>query len=72
MCPSQALAKFAMILFVINDMLKDEALAQAGVAKLKQAFAIFAENKQKYPLVYERWSPPYPKMPTSVADVHFV
>ncbi|SPO04938.1 related to glucan 1,3-beta-glucosidase [Cephalotrichum gorgonifer] len=50
----KALAKFAMILYVINDMLKDEALAQAGLAKLKQAFAIFAENKQKYPLVYER------------------
>ena len=43
-----------MILFVIKDMLKDEELAQTGVAKLKQAFAIFAENQQKYPLVYER------------------
>lgn len=52
--PLKALAKFAMILYVVNDMLKDEELAKAGLAKLKQAFAVFTENRQKYPLVYER------------------
>jgi endo-1,3(4)-beta-glucanase len=53
----QALAKFAMIIYVVNDMLKDRELAQTGLAKLKQAFAVFTENRQKYPLVYERESP---------------
>lgn len=53
-CSFQGLAKFAMILYVIQDMLKDEELAQVGIAKLKQAFAIFADNKQQHPLVYER------------------
>lgn len=46
-----------MILYVIKDMLGDEELAQAGLEKLKEAFAIFAENKQQHPLVYERESP---------------
>lgn len=50
---SQALAKFGAILYVINDMLGDKALAQSGLGKLKSAFATFAANKQKYPLVYE-------------------
>ncbi|PKS11474.1 hypothetical protein jhhlp_003238 [Lomentospora prolificans] len=50
----KGLAKFGMILYVINDMLGDRALAQAGLDKLKQAFATFVENRQQYPLVYER------------------
>ncbi|CAI4219978.1 unnamed protein product [Parascedosporium putredinis] len=50
----KGLAKFAMILYVINDMLEDRALAQAGLEKLKQAFATFVENRQQYPLLYER------------------
>lgn len=49
----QALAKFAAILLVINDMLGDKALAQTGLNQLKVAFALFATNKQQYPLVYE-------------------
>ncbi len=51
-----------MILYVINNMLKDQALAQAGLDKLKEAFAVFANNKQKYPLVYERECPAWPSM----------
>lgn len=49
----KALLKFAQIIYVINDLLGDKALAQAGLVKLKAAFATFASNKQKYPLVYE-------------------
>lgn len=49
----KALAKFAQIVYVINDMLGDKALAQAGLNKLKAAFAVFATNKQKFPLIYE-------------------
>jgi len=34
-------------------MLNDKALAQAGLEKLKTAFARFGSNKQSFPLVYE-------------------
>jgi endo-1,3(4)-beta-glucanase len=37
----------------INDLLGDQGLAQSGLNKLKASFARFAENRQKYPLVYE-------------------
>lgn len=49
----QALAKFGQIVYVLNDMLGEKALAQAGLTKLKTAFSTFVNNKQKYPLVYE-------------------
>ncbi|KAF5017743.1 hypothetical protein F66182_10313 [Fusarium sp. NRRL 66182] len=49
----KSLAKFGSIIYVINNMLGDKALAQAGLVKLKQAFARFGTNKQSYPLVYE-------------------
>jgi len=49
----KALAKFATILMAVNDMVGDQDLAQKGLSTLKVAFARFAENKQKYPLVYE-------------------
>ncbi|KAK7736580.1 endo-1,3-beta glucanase [Cytospora paraplurivora] len=49
----KALAKFAMILAVVYDMLGDSALAAAGLEKLKAAFAVFASNKQIFPLTYE-------------------
>jgi len=51
---SQALAKFALLIYVIDGLLEDHALAQTGLGQLKQAFALFANNQQKYPLVYER------------------
>lgn len=38
-------------------MLDDKGLAQSGLDKLKAAFAVFIENRQQYPLVYETaWS----------------
>lgn len=49
----QALAKFGIILFVINDLLQDPELAKTGLNQLKAAFDVFATNKQKFPLVYE-------------------
>ncbi|KAL1877327.1 hypothetical protein VTK73DRAFT_8780 [Phialemonium thermophilum] len=49
----KALAKFAGIVLTINDLLGDKALAQAGLTQLKQAFSLFASNKQQFPLVYE-------------------
>ncbi|VUC20829.1 unnamed protein product, partial [Clonostachys rosea] len=50
----KALAKFALILYVINDMLEDPALVKKGLGQLKAAFGTFAANKQKFPLVYEK------------------
>ncbi|KAF3761377.1 family 81 glycoside hydrolase [Cryphonectria parasitica EP155] len=49
----KALAKFAMILVVVNDMLGETALAAAGLQQLKEAFSLFTNNTQIYPLVYE-------------------
>lgn len=49
----QAFAKFAMILAVVNDMLGETALAAAGLEKLKEAFSVFTNNTQIFPLVYE-------------------
>lgn len=49
----KALAKYAFMLYVINDMLGDTKLAQTGLGQLKVAFARFSDNKQKHPLVYE-------------------
>jgi endoglucanase Acf2 len=52
-CDVQALSKFATIVYTIHDIMKDSALANAGLTRLKDAFAVFVENRQKYPLVYE-------------------
>ena len=49
----QALAKFAAIVLAVHDILGDKPLAQAGLGRLKLAFARFAANKQQYPLVYD-------------------
>jgi endo-1,3(4)-beta-glucanase len=47
------LAKFAGIVYVINDIVKNPALAQAGLANLKSAFELFSSNQNQFPLVYE-------------------
>ncbi|KAK0384210.1 hypothetical protein NLU13_8298 [Sarocladium strictum] len=49
----KALAKFGTIVYVINNMLGDKALGQAGLNELKKAFSLFGSNKQQYPLYYE-------------------
>ncbi|RAL67741.1 hypothetical protein DID88_008474 [Monilinia fructigena] len=49
----KALAKFAGIVYTTHDFLGDTSLAQAGLNTLKQNFALFINNKQQYPLVYE-------------------
>ncbi len=40
-------------MYTLHDLLGDTALAQAGLTNLKEAFAVFANNTQEYPLVYE-------------------
>ncbi|KAI1334565.1 glycoside hydrolase family 81 protein [Xylariaceae sp. FL0016] len=49
----KALAKFASINYVVNDLLKNTKLAQTGLTNLKQAFTRFSQNKQQFPLYYE-------------------
>ncbi|KAK6525782.1 hypothetical protein TWF281_010826 [Arthrobotrys megalospora] len=52
----KALAKYAQIVLVASDVLKDKGLAQRGLANLKTALDRFATNKQKFPLVYDtKW-----------------
>lgn len=47
------MAKFAGIIYVLHDLLNNQLLALAGLANLKTAFAVFVENSQQFPLVYE-------------------
>lgn len=49
----KALSKFATAIYAIHDLTGDTALASSGLEKLKTAYAVFANNKQQYPLVYE-------------------
>nr|XP_036586971.1 glycosyl hydrolase family 81 [Colletotrichum truncatum]KAF6797701.1 glycosyl hydrolase family 81 [Colletotrichum truncatum] len=49
----QALAKFAIMIVAINDIVRDAGLAQSALNRLKAAFAKFATNQQKFPLLYE-------------------
>jgi endo-1,3(4)-beta-glucanase len=49
----KALAKYAEICLVANDLLKDSSLTATCVAKLKTAIAVFAKNQQSVPLAYE-------------------
>ncbi|KAL9030538.1 MAG: hypothetical protein Q9196_001359 [Gyalolechia fulgens] len=49
----KALSKFATAIYAVHDLAGNTDLAQAGLNKLKAAFARFASNKQQYPLVYE-------------------
>jgi endo-1,3(4)-beta-glucanase len=49
----KALTKFAQIVYLINDLLGDAGLAQAGLENLKTAFGRFGSNTQRFPLTYE-------------------
>jgi endo-1,3(4)-beta-glucanase len=49
----KAFSKFASIIYTINDLANDTALAHQGLAQLKNAFARFLDNQQIFPLVYD-------------------
>lgn len=49
----KALDKFACLCWVISEVLRDISLAQILLAKVKDAFSRFADNRQRFPLVYE-------------------
>ncbi|KAK4934277.1 endo-1,3-beta glucanase, partial [Elasticomyces elasticus] len=49
----KALSKFATIIYTMNDLLGQQALAATALDQLKQSFALFAQNKQQFPLYYD-------------------
>lgn len=49
----KGLAKFATIIYTVQTLGKDTALAAAGLIKLKDAFNVFVNNTQPLPLVYD-------------------
>ncbi|KAF9885782.1 hypothetical protein FE257_012364 [Aspergillus nanangensis] len=49
----KALSKFATLVYTVNTLGGNETLAASTLQELKKAFAVFANNKQQYPLVYD-------------------
>lgn len=49
----KALAKFASVVYAANDLGGNAELAAQGLKKLKAAFAVFVDNNQPNPLVYD-------------------
>lgn len=49
----KALSKFALISYILKDVLGDAEMAEAGLNNLKECYAIFTSNKNKNPLIYE-------------------
>ncbi|KAL3470565.1 endo-1,3-beta-glucanase Engl1 [Aspergillus californicus] len=49
----KALSKFATIIYTVDKLLDDHALAAPALTRLKQAFSRFSQNRQQFPLVYD-------------------
>ena len=49
----QGLGKFAFIVYTLEKLANNTPLAREGLAKLKSAIAVFINNSQRFPLVYE-------------------
>ncbi|KAG9189142.1 endo-1,3(4)-beta-glucanase [Alternaria panax] len=49
----KSLAKFATLLWVMKDVLNNDAIANAGLDKLKQELGRYIENTQRHPLYYD-------------------
>ncbi|KAK9358213.1 endo-1,3(4)-beta-glucanase [Lipomyces starkeyi] len=49
----KALDKFAYIVYVAFEILRNPALTHAGLEQLKAAFQVFTTNQQQFPLVYD-------------------
>lgn len=49
----KALAKFAAIVYTLNDVADNKTLALSGLQVLQQAFALHVDNNMTFPLVYE-------------------
>lgn len=52
----KALAKFAGIVYTLHDLAGNRTLALTGLQRLQEAFAVFVNNRQQFPLLYdEAW-----------------
>lgn len=49
----KALDKFAYILLVLSDMIEDETTTKSVLSQLKKAFAVFTQNTQVSPFIYD-------------------
>lgn len=49
----KALNKFAMLVYTVSQLGNDPALAKPALEELKKCFALFVNNNQQYPLVYD-------------------
>ncbi|ETN37818.1 uncharacterized protein HMPREF1541_07441 [Cyphellophora europaea CBS 101466] len=49
----KGLSKFATLCYVMHEMSDQQDLASAALEKLKTAFAVFTENRQEFPLLYD-------------------
>ena len=49
----KALSKFADIVYTLHDLGRNPQLAQSGLTRLQDAFSVFVQNRQKFPLVYD-------------------
>ncbi|KAF2012189.1 glycoside hydrolase family 81 protein [Aaosphaeria arxii CBS 175.79] len=49
----KGLAKFAGIIYTLQSLAQNTELAAAGLVKLKDAFHVFVNNTQPFPLVYD-------------------
>jgi endo-1,3(4)-beta-glucanase len=49
----KALSKFATLCYTMYDLADQKALALSALDELKSAFAVFAENRQEFPLLYD-------------------
>jgi endo-1,3(4)-beta-glucanase len=49
----KSLAKFATIVWIIKDVLSHDAIATAGLEKLKVELARYVDNAQRHPLYYD-------------------
>lgn len=49
----KGLSKYATMVYTMNDLANQTSFAVPALDKLKRAFAIFANNKQEFPLYYD-------------------
>ncbi|KAI9790440.1 MAG: hypothetical protein M1816_005104 [Peltula sp. TS41687] len=49
----KALSKYATLVYTLSKLAPNPSQAQAGLNKLKAAFAVFSENRQRFPLAYD-------------------
>jgi endo-1,3(4)-beta-glucanase len=49
----KALSKFATLVYTMHELVDQQDLASAALVELEAAFAVFSENRQEFPLLYD-------------------